>query len=136
MTIPQFLKLQNGEISELDIRRINATKELDKELGYIGIDSKTFFKAMSLALAVILGNSINVLAAPKLDKVDTLGFTILQVIRKVGYWVVIIMASTEVIKSATVKDYKAIVSIIAKYATVYATLYMLPWLFDLIKETF
>ncbi|WP_051350722.1 hypothetical protein [Caloramator sp. ALD01] len=73
---------------------------------------------------------------PDLSKVDKAGITILTIIRRVGYWACIILALMDIVKNLMEGDTKSIWETIAKYTVAFTTLYLLPWLFDLIAAIF
>lgn len=74
--------------------------------------------------------------SPDLSKVDKAGIMILEIVRRVGYWACIILALMDIIKSLMEGSTKDIWKTIAKYTVAFATLYILPWLFDLIAAIF
>jgi hypothetical protein len=84
------------------------------------------------------------LAAPKstestkvaLNKVDVAGGTILAVVRSIGYWICIIMCVVEILRCLGQGDTKQIGKIILKYLIAFGACYLLPWLFDLIRDIF
>lgn len=71
-----------------------------------------------------------------LSKIDTLGNTILTIIRKFGYWICIIMATKEIITAVTHGSYKDIGGILLKYSLGFGSLFALPWILDLISTMF
>ena len=68
--------------------------------------------------------------------IDTAGIKILGICRNVGYWMCLIMASIEIIKSLMQGNTKGVSSIIVKYGLGYGSLFIMPWIFDLIKSLF
>lgn len=75
-------------------------------------------------------------AASNLDKVNSAGFQILDIVRTFGYWICVICCIAEIIRSLTQGDTKGVGKIVIKYCTGYGVFYFLPWFFDLIKEMF
>lgn len=73
---------------------------------------------------------------PDLNKVDKAGIMILTIIRRVGYWACIILALMDIVKNLMEGDTKSIWKTIAKYTVAFLSLYLLPWLFDLIAGIF
>jgi len=69
-------------------------------------------------------------------KINEGGRKILSLIRDVGYWIAIILASWEIIKNLMQGDTKSTGKSIMKYSLGYGSLYLLPWIFDLIKSIF
>lgn len=71
-----------------------------------------------------------------LAKINRGGLTILGVIQNIGYWIAIVMAAMEIIKNLMQGDTKSTGKSIMKYSLGYGSLYLLPWIFDLIKSIF
>ena len=72
----------------------------------------------------------------KAADINVAGNKILGISRNIGYWACLIMATIEIIKALVQGDTKSITSIITKYSIGYAALFLLPWLFDLIRSIF
>jgi hypothetical protein len=70
------------------------------------------------------------------SKLDAAGTKILNICRQFGYWGCIIMATVEITKALMRGDSKDITKIIAKYLAGFGALYLLPFLFNLIKDVF
>lgn len=93
--------------------------------------------------AFVLGSLLyveNAIAADKtveaVNKLNYAGNTILSVVQTIGYWVALIMCVVEILKSLSAGDTKSIGKIIVKYLMAFAGIYVLKWLFDLIRITF
>lgn len=71
-----------------------------------------------------------------LGKINKGGLTILGLMQDIGYWLAIIMACYEIIKNLLQGDSKSTGKIIMKYSVGYGSLYLLPWIFDLVKSIF
>lgn len=94
---------------------------------------------MGLAVGLILLNStIAVAGQPNLNGIDRLGNTFLSLVRKSGYWICLVMGAVNCIKVGLQGGDKAgdIMKVIFKYVLIFASLYLLPFLFDLVKESF
>ena len=92
------------------------------------------FKKFTIAL---LGMSLyfkDVFATTK--GIDTLGWTLLGLIRQYAYWVLLIWCIIEVIKSGVGGESKKSLSIVMKFVIIFASMYLLPNLFNVIKEAF
>lgn len=74
--------------------------------------------------------------AADLGRINKGGLTILGLMQNLGYWIAIIMAATEIIKNLMQGDTKSTGKSIMKYSLGYGSLYLLPWIFDLIKSIF
>lgn len=71
-----------------------------------------------------------------MNKIDDLGYKFLNIIRDGGYWIILIIAVADVIKTAMRGGKNEIGGTIIKYLLIYSTLYILPLLFNMIKEVF
>jgi hypothetical protein len=130
MNHTQFLEWRYGNKTTLDIKLENIGikdgKRLERQL-IAGIGTTLFLISNpTYAFAVDLG------------AIDTLGNTFLSIIRRVGYWIALISALTEIIKTAMRggNNTAEIGKIIMKYLLIYASLYLMPYLFDLVKGAF
>jgi len=118
MSIPEFLQLERGK----NIRNYTSN-----------IMVKTTEKATILFLAILF-NAQKTYAAGK--GIDNLGGTLLNLIRGWGYWILLIMCLVETIRAGAGGDSKKILSIIMKYLLVFAAMYLVPSLFNAIKDSF
>lgn len=126
----QFLEWKHGYKTTLDIKLEN-----------IGIkNSRKFKKGLIIGIATTLFiiNNPSYVFAVDLGAIDVLGNTFLSIIRRVGYWIALISALTEIIKTSMRggNNSAEIGKIIMKYLLIYASLYLMPWLFDLVKGAF
>lgn len=130
MNHTQFLEWKYGNKTTLDIKLEN-----------LGIkDSKRFERHLVIGLAValfIVNHQTSVYAAGT-EGIDTLGATFLEYIRKGGRWIAIICASIEIIRSGMKKGASAseIGQIVIKYSLLYASLFIITWIFDAIEKAF
>ena len=88
-------------------------------------------------LITLLGLSLyakNVFAAS--DGIDKLGWTLLGLIRHWAYWILLIMCIVEVIKSGLNGDSKKSLPIIMKFVVIFASMYLIPVIFDAIVKAF
>lgn len=123
-TIHEFLNME--EISYLD-RTINHIKNNKK---------KYMLLVIIIALTVDLSKISSFALTPGVQAIDAAGQKILDLIRRVGYWIAIILCSKDVLKHCMRGHVESIGSIIAMYGLSFGVLYFLPWLFDLIKNIF
>ncbi|GAA0735813.1 hypothetical protein [Clostridium oceanicum] len=107
---------------ELVAKHINSNNRLKKEA--------------ILVLGTIFYVQDVVSAAGDLGKIDKAGNTILDIVRKIGYWCCIIGCIIDIVKSLMQGDTKSIGKIMMKYALAFTALYFFPWLLDLIKGIF
>lgn len=71
-----------------------------------------------------------------LGKIDAAGGTFLLICRRFAYWLCLIMCIIEILRSLMQGDTKSIGKVIFKYVLAFATLYFMPWLFNIIKSIF
>ena len=88
-------------------------------------------------VVVMLGASLyfkSVFASTK--AIDKLGWTMLGLVRDYAYWVLLLWCIIDVIKSGLGGDSKRTLPIIMKFLLIFASMYVLPNLYDAIKGAF
>lgn len=70
------------------------------------------------------------------SKVNEIGNMFVGIIQTIGYWTCLIMCAVEILKCLFQGDTKSLTKIICKYLMAFAGLYVLPWIFELIKSMF
>ena len=106
---------------------------------FLEYKKKEMYKRNILAFSIAAINFLNpVIAVADVDisKLDDLGTKFLNTIRGGGYWIILIIAVADVIKTAMKGGKNEIGNTIIKYLLIYASLYILPLLFDMIREVF
>lgn len=91
--------------------------------------------ATLLGIAMFL-NPVKASAAMDYAKIDSLGGKFLSLARAGGYWIIVIVATIDIIKSAMRGGKNQIGSTVVKYILIYTSMYLLPELFDLIRGVF
>ncbi|MBN1050302.1 hypothetical protein [Clostridium botulinum] len=130
MSHNQYLDWKNNYKNTLDIKLENLgiknSKKLKKQL-IAGFGATLF----------LMNNPIYVFAVD-LGAVDNLGNTFLSIIQRVGYWIALLSALAEIVKTAMRggNNTAEVGKIIMKYLLIYASLYLMPWLFGLVREAF
>lgn len=122
-TIPEFLEMKRSE-------------ELYSKLRYNEkkLITKVMIKGTAMALFLINHPAI-AFAAEGLDKVDEIGLSFLIISRRIAYWVLGLSAIYELMKCARQGgDKKEMFEIMMKYALLYASLFLVPKIFDLIGQ--
>lgn len=132
-----FKKEQIYTIHEfLEIQRENTI--INNRIKYIS-QNKSFKRLISVGIGAtlyIISNSTVAFANSGLDGLDILGNTFLTIIRRLGYWIALICAIAEIIKMASQGGGREeILKVIMKYILIYAALFLIPRLFDLITTT-
>lgn len=115
-------KRKYDENIEFVAKHINANSELKK-------------RAIFVLGSLFYINDI-VYASDQLGKVDVVGNTMLQMVRKIGYWICIIGCIIDICKALMQGDTKSIAKIMMKYALAFAALFVFPWILDTIKLMF
>ena len=136
----KFKILINGyTVSEnIEIKMNNDfIKMLDKSIEHIKKNKKKYMTLVILIALTVNLSCINAFAvAPGAASIDAAGQKILDLVRKVGYWIGVILCSKDVLKHCMRGHLDSIGSVIAMYGMSFGALYFLPWLFDLIKNIF
>lgn len=122
-TIPEFLEMKRSD-------------EIYNKLGHKEkvLIQKVMIKGAAMALFLINHPAI-AFAAEGLDKVDEIGLSFLIISRRIAYWVLGLSAIYELMKCARQGgDKKEMFEIMMKYALLYASLFLVPKIFDLIGK--
>jgi uncharacterized membrane protein len=136
---PEQWKAYNEGILTLDdVYRIN---RVDKEIGKL---NKTAYDLLAFLIAGVVGgieaykNTLTVQTSNPINAIDTLGNTFLNIFQGLGRWVALIMAFIEIVKSIMKGSTSTseIFGIIFKYVIVFATMYLLPYFFDVVASAF
>lgn len=97
-------------------------------------------KNKNIALTTIVTTSLIFYTSPSLaqnlSKLDKAGFKILDIVQRIGYWIILVQATREIISSIMSGANKNIGGVIVKYVLAYGSLFALPWLLDLVKGVF
>ena len=110
---------------------------LDKVIDHIKRNKKKYMLLVTIiALTIDLSKFSSFALTPGVQAIDAAGQKILDLIRRVGYWIAIILCSKDVLKHCMRGHVESIGSVIALYGMSFGVLYFLPWLFDLIKSIF
>ena len=110
---------------------------LDKVIDHIKRNKKKHMLLVTIiALTIDLSTITSFALTPGVQAIDAAGQKILDLIRRVGYWIAIILCSKDVLKHCMRGHVESIGSVIAMYGLSFGVLYFLPWLFDLIKSIF
>lgn len=106
-------------------------KEINKDNKLRNMVAFVFGSLMYVDNACAAGSTVDAVT-----KLNTAGNTLLGVMQTIGYWVALIMCIVEILKSLSAGDTKSIGKIIVKYLMAFAGIFVLKWLFDLIRLTF
>lgn len=133
MSINQFMEVQRGEKSFKDIEVENGMESLaTKIINDDRLRRMTVFTIASLSYAQeVLADT-----SDAFGKINKGGLMILGLIQTVGYWLCIISCVMEILKTVMNGATKDVGKVMIKYILIFASLYLMPWLFDLIREIF
>lgn len=131
MNHEQYMDFKSGLKTKFDIKLEN-----------IGIKNKR--KLQEKTLVVVLGTTLfiinNCTKAYGLDfgAIDSLGMKFLMLIRKVGYWILLITSMKDILKVSTRGGNNAseIGKTVITFLLLYACLYGMPDLFNLVEGAF
>ena len=119
-------KYNNKSLLSLKLKRLFENELFKKSLISIGESS-----------IMIILNANHCYAVADMSKIDVAGNMFLDIVKHAGYWIILIVAICNVIKTATTTNNNSdIFKVIAKYILIYATLFILPWAFDLVEGVF
>lgn len=130
MTIPQFNAIQRGEMTYKDINKMEsiATQVLKNER----IRKITVLTIASLNLMV----KVSADATDSINKINQAGYMFLGIFQSIGYWLCLIGAIMEILKSIMNGSSKDVGRVMLKYILIFASIFLIPFAFDLIKEIF
>ena len=136
----KFKLLINGyTVSEHMEVKINKEfiKMLDKSIEHIKNNKEKYITLVILIALTVNLSTVNAFAAaPGTAAIDAAGQKILDLVRKVGYWIGVILCSKDVLKHCMRGHMDSIGGVIAMYGMSFGALYFLPWLFYIIKYIF
>lgn len=133
ISIPEFVKSCEIE-RELALEDINLSL-IEKTINHLKKNKAKYMLLIYIIAMTVDLSGITVLAADTAS-IDKAGMEILNLIRKVGYWVGIISCTKDVVKEGMRGHSENIGSIVIMYLLGFGVLYFLPWAFDLIKGLF
>lgn len=126
----------NSNIEEFKRKqKLKYNENLELVAKYIN-DDKKIKKACIFVLGTLFYLNDKVYAADRLGKIDRAGNTILEIVRRIGYWICIIACVMDIVKCLMQGDTKSIAKTMLKYALAFAALYIFPWILDLIRGIF
>ena len=145
-TQEQFRGYRNGELTLEDVYKINLVNKEIGKLNKVAYNSLLFlvagtvgtieaYKKMNTSIPVF--NNTLMVGNP-IGAIDTLGNTFLGIFQGLGRWVTLIMAFIEIVK-AVMKGSSStseIFGIIFKYVIIFATMFLLPYFFDVVAGAF
>lgn len=134
----QWTAYEEGTLSLTDVYKMNL---VDKEIGKLNrtaYNLLVFMVAGAVGAIEIYKNTLTIEVANPVGAIDTLGYTFLNIFQGLGRWVALIMAFIEIVKAIMKGSTSTseIFGIIFKYVIVFATMYLLPYFFDVVAGAF
>ncbi|MEG2289669.1 MAG: hypothetical protein RSC24_06845 [Clostridium sp.] len=129
MTLNEFLDYTDSKKS-FDITNLNEV-----------LNSGEFTKFLIIGLAVglyMINTKTAFALTPDLSGIDKMGHTFLYIVQTAGYWICLVMGIVAVLKEITKggDNVGNIGKVILKYVISFASLYLLPTFFDIVKGCF
>ena len=134
--ITEVREFRKVDLIECRFETVEDLTLLDKAIGHLKRNRRKYMLLLTIIALTIDLTTIPIFAEPGLAAIDKAGQKILNLIRRVGYWIAIILCSKDVLKQCMRGHMESVGSIIAMYGLSFGVLYFLPWLFDLIKSIF
>lgn len=133
MSIQQFNAIQRGEMTYKDLKKSNKLELIAGEiLKNDRLKRLTIFTIAGLnVMCKVSADTTNAVT-----KINSAGNTFLGIFQSIGYWLCLIGAIMEILKCVMNGSSKDVGKIILKYVLVFASIYLIPFAFDLIKEIF
>ncbi|HYF75466.1 MAG TPA: hypothetical protein VD757_02660 [Candidatus Nitrosocosmicus sp.] len=97
---------------------------------------KKILLVLTITAVIVIASGIPVYAQDQLAKLDAGGNRILIIVRRIGYWIILIKAIGDVIKAGLNGDKHAMGQIIMTYLLIYGALFFLPWALKLVEGIF
>lgn len=133
MSLPEFMGLERKETTLQYIKESHVFYYRGENFLNKIMENSRVKKAAVVFMATML-YSQKALAAGK--GIDALGITLITLIRQWAYWILIIMCIIEIIRAGAGGDSKKILGIVMKYLLIFASMYLVPTLFDAVKNSF
>lgn len=142
LSFSEFLKMKNGEITLNEIKKNHNNDYNIENFASKVLKNNRLTKIVVFTLATAniiltrISNNISVETVSNGKGIDVLGNKLLHLFQYYGHWILLIMCVLECIKSGINGDSKKILSIVVKFLLIYASLFLVPELFDIITTSF
>lgn len=108
--------------------------KIDKKLGEISSRDPALYKKIVFLTAAVLLNNTSI-AKGSNAQIDAAGLKLYETVQTIGYWVILIMFSIEILKNCrNGKD--VLIGVLIKYLIFASTLFGSKWAIDTIREMF
>ncbi|MGL4875201.1 MAG: hypothetical protein ACRC30_11195 [Clostridium sp.] len=135
MSIPEFLEYTEMGKKERFISSVIDNFKYNKKLKLVC----TFGLAIGLLLATSQSSYAAEVSTVNTEGIDKLGNVLLDLVRKSGRWVCLVLGLVNVVKvglSGGNEKAGEVIKVLGKYVLIYATLYFFPYLLDIMEEAF
>lgn len=109
-------------------------KTIDKMIGHIRRNKKLYAKLVITLALFCFSTQISI--ATDLSGLDIAGNRVLVIVRRVGYWIILIKGINELIHTAMQGDTNGLGKTIMKYVLIYAALFFMPWALRQVEGVF
>lgn len=139
MSFEEYFMLQRGELTLENIYFKHKFERFDMHSMLNNVNVRKLV-IVSLAIALVFiqykYNTVDVsCAGTGIDKLDSIGYTLLSYAQKFGKWTFLVLGIVNVIKDGMEGASKdAVIRTIVKYLIMFSSLFALPWLFELIES--
>lgn len=137
MTFSQYRAYKNGEKTLREIKRERNEMGKLEDIATEIVENPRLKRLVVFTVAS-LNYASEVLAdtSEAYAKIDRGGILILGLIQTVAYWLCIISCIMEILKTVMNGSTKDVGKIMLKYILIFASVYLMPWAFNLIKDIF
>lgn len=97
---------------------------------------KKIIVAIIIIVVQVAISVVTVFAADDLSKLDAGGQKILVIVRRIGYWIILIKCIADLVKAGMSGDTHSIGRIIMTYILIYGALFFVPWALRLVEGVF
>ncbi len=97
---------------------------------------KIFKWIISLIIILSLFTIYGFCVDPNFAKVDATGNRILEIIRNIAYWVILVSCIVDIIKCAMARDLNKLGKTIMMYVIIYGSLFFVPVLMKMVEGIF
>ena len=131
------LTLNNRLVFDKEFRNREEKREVNKIISSLG---KKVYKTLVFTIATLMFISKKAYAGidEALKGTEDFGHLLLMIVQRVGFWVCVLGCILEILVSVFKKGggQKEILAIVFKWLLIFASFYIVPWLFGLIATYF
>ena len=133
MSIPQFNSYNRGELTLNEIKTINQVENIATKI----MKNERVRRITILTIASInLMYKVSASSKDSIEKIDTAGAMFLGIFQSIAYWLCLLGAIMEILKCVMNGSSKDVGRIMLKYILIFASIFLIPFAFDLIRDIF